>query len=66
MNSKINRKLLTELLHSARTGTGLCENQNEDGHAIRDAWVHSMLTKKLPDAIELLLAELDRAESYAK
>jgi hypothetical protein len=59
----INRKAIAELLISARTGRGLAERTNDDGHCIRDAWLHEMIAKKLPNQIDLLLAALDRAEA---
>jgi hypothetical protein len=51
---------IKKLVDEARTGTGLCEKTNEQGHTIRDAWVHKMLSQSLPEAIEGLLVELER------
>ena len=51
------------LVKSARTGHGLSEKQNDDGHIIRDAWVHDMLTNRLPSTLEYQSARIAALEA---
>jgi hypothetical protein len=67
--TQITPEALTESMAKARTGHGLSERQNDQGHYIRDAWVHKMMTVDLPDAIEALTtanAALAQREAEAR